>query len=81
MEIWEINLAGKGICLYFPRWIQQTFSSENSTQGGPQTFKMEMKQQKPQEEEIPVWAKAPLKSPENTALGGINSMTSLLGDR
>ena len=35
MEIWEINLTGKGICLYFPRWIQQTFSSENSTHGGP----------------------------------------------
>ena len=24
MEIWEINLIGKGVYLYFPRWIQQT---------------------------------------------------------
>ena len=45
---------GKGICLYFPRWIQQNFSSENSTQGGP-------KQQEPQEEEIPIWAMVTLK--------------------
>ena len=26
MEIWETNLTGKRICLYFPRWIQQTIS-------------------------------------------------------
>ena len=51
MEIWEINLIGKGVYLYFPRWIQQTFSLENSTQGGPQHSKMEMKQQEPWEEE------------------------------
>ena len=25
IEIWEINLTEKGICLYFPRWIQQNF--------------------------------------------------------
>ena len=24
MEIWETNLTGKGVCLYFPRWIQRT---------------------------------------------------------
>ena len=38
MEIWETNLTGKGVCLYFPRWIQQTHmasSSEDSTQGAP----------------------------------------------
>ena len=61
MEIWEINLTGKGICLYFPRWIQETFSSEYATQGGPQALKMEVKQQEPQEEEIPIWAMAALK--------------------
>ena len=36
MEIWETNPTGKGVCLYFPRWIQQTHmasSSEDSTQG------------------------------------------------
>ena len=38
MEIWETNPTGKGVCLYFPRWIQQTHmasSSEDSTQGAP----------------------------------------------
>ena len=38
MEIWETNLTGKGVCLYFPRWIQQTHmasSLEDLTQGGP----------------------------------------------
>ena len=38
MEIWEINLIGKGVCLYFPRWIQQTHmasSLEEPTQGAP----------------------------------------------
>ena len=57
MEIWEINLIGKGVGLYFPRWIQRTHmasSSEDSTQGGPLAFKMEMGQQGPQEEEIPI---------------------------
>ena len=38
MEIWETNLTGKWVCLYFPRWIQQTHmasSLEDSAQGGP----------------------------------------------
>ena len=68
MEIWEINLTGKGVCLYFTRWIQQTHmasSSEDSTQGGPPAFKMEMKQQKTQEEEIPIWAMSALKIARN----------------
>ena len=42
MEIWETNLTGKGVCLYFPRWIHQTrmaSSLEDSTQGGPQPSK------------------------------------------
>ena len=59
MEIWETNLTGKGICLYFPRWIQRTHmasSLEDLTHGGPRAFKMEMGQQKSQEEEIPIWA-------------------------
>ena len=37
MEIWETNLTGKGVCLYFPRWIQWTHmasSLEDSTQEG-----------------------------------------------
>ena len=45
--------------LVFPRWIQQTFSLENSTQGGPQHSKW--RQQELQEEEIPVQAMAALK--------------------
>ena len=36
-------------------------SSEDSTQGGPLAFKMEMGQQGPQEEEIPIRAMAALK--------------------
>ena len=42
LEIGETNLTGKGVCLYFPRWIQQTHmvsSSEDLTQGGPQPSK------------------------------------------
>ena len=42
------------MCLYFPRWIQQTFSSENLTQ--------KWKQQEHWEEEIPIWAMATLKT-------------------
>ena len=64
MEIWETNLTGKGLCLYSPKWIQQTHmasSSEDSTQQGPPAFKIERKQQKPQEEEIPIWAMVALK--------------------
>ena len=63
MEIWETNLTGKEICLYFPRWSQQTHvasSPKDSTQGGTPAFKMEMKQD-PQEEEIPMWAMVALK--------------------
>ena len=48
---------------------------------GPPTFKLEMKQQKPQEEEIPVQAMAALKISKNTALDVIDLMISLLGDR
>ena len=42
MEIWETNPTGKGVCLYFPRWIQQTHmasSSEDRTQGVPQPLR------------------------------------------
>ena len=49
---------GKGICLYFPRQIQQTFSLENSTQGGPRHSKWK---QEPREEEIPIQAMTALK--------------------
>ena len=45
----------QGICLYFPIWIQQTFSSKISP-----VFKMQMKQE-PQEEEIPIRTMAALK--------------------
>ena len=48
---------------------------------GPPTFKLETKQQKPQEEEIPVQAMAALKISKNTALDVIDLMISLLGDR
>ena len=42
MEIWEINPAEKGVCLYFPRWIQRIHMAsflEGLTQGGPQHLK------------------------------------------
>ena len=45
--------------MYFPRWIQQTFSLENSTQGGP--HHSNWRQQELQEEEIPIQAMAALK--------------------
>ena len=63
MKIWETNLTGKGARLCFPRWIQHTHmaSSEDSTQGAP-TFKVEMSQQKPQEEEIPIRTTSALKT-------------------
>ena len=48
---------------------------------GPPAFKLEMKQQKPQEEKIPVQAMAALKISKNTALDVIDLMISLLGDR
>ena len=49
--------------------------------GRPPAFKLETKQQKPQEEEIPVQAMAALKISKNTALDVIDLMISLLGDR
>ena len=42
--------------LVFPQMDPTNFSLENSTQGGPLTFKMETKQQEPQEEETPILA-------------------------
>ena len=45
----------------FPQMDQTNFFLRKFDPRGPLTFKMEMKQQKPQEEEIPVWARAPLK--------------------
>ena len=48
---------------------------------GPPVFKLETKQQKPQEEEIPVQAIAAFKISKNTTLDVIDLMISLLGDR
>ena len=48
---------------------------------GPPAFKLETKQQKPQEEEIPVQAIAAFKISKNTTLDVIDLMISLLGDR
>ena len=83
MEIWEINLIGKGVYLYFPRWIQQTHKDSflELDPRGPPAFKMEMKQQKPQEEEIPIWAMLALKISRKTAVGDINLTISPLGDK
>ena len=44
-------------------------------------FKMETKEEKPQEEEIPVQAIAAFKISKNTTLDVIDLMISLLGDR
>ena len=64
MAIWEINLTGKGICLYFPQ-MDPTNShgslSERFDPRGPLAFKMEMKQQEHEKEEIPIWAMVALK--------------------
>ena len=48
---------------------------------GPPTFKIEMKQQKTQGEEIPIQPWRLSRSPGSTALGGINLMISPLGDK
>ena len=48
---------------------------------GTPTFKLETKQQKPQEEEIPVQAIAAFKISKNNTLDVIDLMISLLGDR
>ena len=52
---------GKGICLYFPRWIQKNFFLGKFDPRGPLTFKMKTKQQEPLQEEIPIWAMVALK--------------------
>ena len=48
---------------------------------GAPAFKMEMKQQKPQEEEIPIRAMLALKISRKTAVGDINLSISRLGDK
>ena len=48
---------------------------------GTPAFKMETKQQKSEEEEIPIRAMSALKISRSTALGDINLMTAPLGDR
>ena len=48
---------------------------------GPPAFKIEARQQKPQEEEIPTRAMAALKSSRKNRPGGINLMISPLGDK
>ena len=71
MEIWKINLTGKGVCLHFCRWIQQNQlapSSEDSPRGASrmQNRKQKQKQkttnrQNPQEEKISIQAMEALK--------------------
>ena len=56
MEIWEINLTGKGVCLYFPRWIQRSQLVPSSKRSAPRelpAFKIERKRQNPRKEEVP----------------------------
>ena len=47
--------------LVFPQMDPTNFFLRKFDLRGPPTFKMETKQQKPREEEIPVWAMATLK--------------------
>ena len=65
MEIWKINITGKGVCFYFSRWTQQNQlapSSEDLPQGSHKRPRLtEKKWQNPQEEEIPVQAMVALK--------------------
>ena len=60
MEIWKTILTGKAVCLYFSRW-RNGFLFRRFDLRGPPAFKLEMKQQKPQEEEVPIRAMAALK--------------------
>ena len=60
MEIWKTILTGKAVCLYFSRW-RNGFLFRRFDLRGPPAFKLETKQQKPQEEEVPIRAMAALK--------------------
>ena len=55
-------------------------SLEDPTQGGP-SLQHRMRQQKPQEEEMPIQAMVALNISKITALGGINLMISRLGEQ
>ena len=51
--------------LVFPQVDPKNFFLRTFDPRGPLTFKMEMKQQEPQEEEIPIWAMKALKISRN----------------
>ena len=64
MEIWEINLIGKGVGLVFPQMDPTNshgFLFRRFDPRGPPAFKMETGQQGPQEEEISVRATVAVK--------------------
>ena len=64
MEIWEINLIGKGVGLVFPQMDPTNshgFLFGRSDPRGPPAFEIETNEQKCQEEEIPIRAMAALK--------------------
>ena len=56
----KLILQGKGYACISPGGSNKLFP-QNIRPRGPPTFKMEMKQQEPQEEEIPIWAMKALK--------------------
>ena len=64
MEIWEINLIGKGVGLVFPQMDPTNshgFLFGRSDPRGTPALNIEARQQKSQEEEIPIRAMAALK--------------------
>ena len=80
MEIWEINLIEGHACIspdeltWLPLW-------KIRPKGAPGLHYKERRQQKPQEEEIPIQAMVALNISKITALGGINLMISRLGEQ
>ena len=82
MEIWETNYTGKGVSLYFPRWIQPTHmasSSEDSTQGSPSIQNADETTKNPGGRNSNTGHVG--SKDLRTALSDINLMTSPLGDK
>ena len=84
MEILETNLKGKSMLLFLQMdpTSSHDFLFRRFNLRGPPAFRLEMKQQKKQEEKIPIQAMATLKIiKKNATLNVIDLMISLLGDR
>ena len=67
--------------LVFPQMNSHGFLFGRSDPRGPPAFNIETRQQKPQEEEMPIQAMVALNISKITALGGTNLMISHLGEQ